>query len=122
MLNKQKTFSIDLSIFAGKVSDMAPGNLPPGVSPDCSDMFFGGQYTATRPAFIQALDSALGEGDVLSHNDYPLPTGQTQNVLLYEDDGSLWTKNVQTDVTTQVGSVTPGARFKSIAAFNKFFM
>lgn len=101
---------------------MAAGNLPAGASPVCSDMFFGGQYTATRPALVHAFaDPLVEDADILSHNDYPLPNGQSQTVVLYSD-GSVWCENVQTTTATQVGAVTPGARFKSIAAFDKFFM
>jgi hypothetical protein len=89
MLNKDKTFSIDLSIFGGKVSDMAPGNLPAGSSPDCQDMFFSGQYTATRPALLRALAFAFGSGSVVSHNDYPQPNALNKRIVLYSD-GSLW--------------------------------
>jgi hypothetical protein len=122
VLNKSKTFSIDLSIFGGKVSDMAPGNLPAGSSPVCGDMFFGGQYTATRPALIHTLSGSGRAGlQVFSHNDYPQPNGQTETILLF-DDGQVWYDNPFTTATAQIAQVTPGSRFKSIAAFNKFFM
>ena len=127
MINKRKTFSLDLSIFGGKVSDMAPGNLPAGSSPLCGDMFFSGQYTATRPALMHTL-SNIGYGgsgrpgfQIFSHNDYPQPNGQTETIALY-DDGQLWYDNPFTSSTAQIAQVTPGSRFKSIAAFNKFFM
>src|SRR5271170_5989798 len=54
-LNAEQTFSLDLSIFGGKMSDMAAANAPAGVSVSCSDMFFSAQYTATRPALIHAF-------------------------------------------------------------------
>lgn len=100
---------------------MAPGNLPKGVSPACNDMMFGGQWTATRAALVHCLNTALGTGDILSHNDYPQQDGSTVTVMLYED-GTLWTKNVQSGATVEIGSVTPGVRFKSVAALDHFFM
>jgi hypothetical protein len=113
---------MDLSLFGGKVTDMAAGNIPAGTSPSCSDMFFSGQYVATRPAMVHALNNALVEGaNIISHLDYPQTTGQTETVIQYSD-GSIWTNNVQTQVSTQVGSISPNTRFKAVAAFGKFFM
>lgn len=120
-INDNQTVSQDLSLFGGQVKDIAPGNLPAGVSPQCQDMFFSGQYTATRPALYHVLASALGTGDILSHNDYPQQNGTTETVIQYAD-GSLWTRNVQTGSATQVGTSSPGVRFNSVSAFNHFFM
>ena len=119
-INANETFTIDLSVFGSLVKDLAPANLPAGASPDNADCFYGAQYVATRPAFIQVLQNVL-TGDVLSHLDYPQPTGQTNTITL-TDDGAITSSNVQTGVQTQLGQVTPGVRFKAIAAFDKFFM
>src|SRR5208282_652819 len=121
MINANDAFTLDLSLFAGKVSDMAPGNIPAGASPGCLDMWFGGQYTATRPAWLHALPNAFGSGDILSHLDYPQPTGETNLIALYSD-GSLWQNNVQDGTYQKLGWVSPGVRFKAVAAFDKFFM
>ena len=95
MLNDKGLYSEDLSLFGGQVLDIAAGNLPKGSSPQCSDMFFSGQYVATRPALSHLLSSHLvGGANILSHDDYPLPKGQSETVMLY-DDGSIWTNNVQ---------------------------
>lgn len=120
-INAEGTFSLDLSLFAGKVTDMAPGNLPAGVSPDCSDVWFGAQYVATRPALIHTLNAALDGGDIVSHLDYPQSTGETKCVILY-DTGSLWTNSAQTGMSSELGQVAPGSQFKAVSAFNKFFM
>lgn len=121
MFNDLGYFTSDLSTFGGQVKDMAAGNIPAGASSGCSDMFFSGQYTATRPALIHSLAAPLGVGDILSNNDYPQQDGTTKNMLLYAD-GSIWSKNVQTGATAQVGTATPGVRFHSVAAFDHFFM
>ena len=120
--SKNDTFELDLSLFAGKVSDMAPGNLPAGPSPYCTDVFFGAQWVATRPALIHTLSGALVENaDILSHLDYRQPTGQTNCMILYED-GSLWSNNVESGNSTKVYNAAPLIRFKAVAAFDKFFM
>ena len=121
MINDKDMVSEDLSLFAGQVKDMAPGNLPKGTSPACNDMMFSGQWTATRAALAHCLLAALGTGDILSHNDYPQQDGSTETIVLYED-GTLWTRNVQSGATNNIGTVTPGVRFKSVAAFDHFFM
>jgi len=121
-INAEKTFSLDLSLFGGKVSDIAAGNTPAGTSPFCLDMFFGAQYVATRPALIHSLNAALASGaDVLSHLDFPQSTGQTNCIILYENC-TLWSNNVQSGTSVQLGTATPGCRFKAVAAFNHFFM
>ena len=47
-----------IEIFGGLVSDMAPADLPHGVSPDCQDVLFSSGGVATRPG-LQALFGPL---------------------------------------------------------------
>src|SRR5262249_26170312 len=43
------SFDAPIEIFSGLVTDMAPAELPQGVSPDCQDVVFSNGGVATRP-------------------------------------------------------------------------
>src|ERR1041385_2765430 len=52
------SFDAPIEIFSGLVTDMAPADLPHGVSPDCQDVVFSSGGVATRPG-LQTLFGAL---------------------------------------------------------------
>ena len=120
-LNAEQTFSLDLSLFGGKVNGIAAANLPPGSSPDCTDVFFLPQQVATRPAFIYALDDTLGSKDIMSHAPYSSPNG-LKYIISAASDGSLNSYNVKAGTDASLGTCEAGARFASTEAFAKFFM
>lgn len=120
-LNTEQTFSLDLSLFSGKVNGIAAANLPPGSSPDCTDVFFLPQQVATRPAFIYALDDTLGSKDIMSHAPYSSPNG-LKYIISAASDGSLNSYDVKAGMNAPLGTCEAGARFASTEAFAKFFM
>lgn len=119
-LNAEQTFSLDLSLFGGKVNGIAAANLPPGSSPDCADMFFLPQQVATRPAFEHALSDSYGSVNIMSHAPYSAPSGSKYIVSL-DSSGKMNLTNVSTGSNSNLGTVEIGARFSSVEAFSKIF-
>ena len=126
-INAEQTFSLDLSLFGSKVSDINPANLPAGVSPDNSNCFYYPQGVATRPSFIHALASAIGEVSVMSHKPY-LPPGGTYNIVALDSGLGLSSYNVITGDLDSLFTLSPWAGigsqkyFSGAQIFDKFFM
>jgi hypothetical protein len=128
-INPGSSFSGDLSTFGSKVSDIAPSNLPAGVSPDCENMFYYAQSVATRPAFIHALgvNGTFGDAAVMSHAPYSIPGG-IFNIAALDSEQNIWEYDVLAKKSTKLlqtsawlGS-TQQKYFSGSQLFNKFFM
>jgi hypothetical protein len=126
-INSEQTFSLDLSLFGSKVSDLHPANLPAGVSPDNSNIFYYPQGAATRPAFIHVLNQALtNDPAVMSHAPYT-PPGGTYNIVTLDSDRNIWNYNVVSGAATELFTLSPWLTnnqkyFNSAQLFDKFFM
>lgn len=121
-------FSLDLSLFGSKVTDLEAADLPMGAMPANGElMFFAGAY-ATRPAFVRNLLSPLGsltgntDVQVTGVADYPAPDGDFFTIL--EDNfGNIWTDDVVAQTGPQpLTTVSAGTSFRSTAAFSKLWM
>src|SRR5579863_4156453 len=85
-----------LSVFGGLVTEMAPPDVPEGVSPDCQDVVFAPGEVSSRPGFQRQL-SPVGSS-ITSAKSFvcPDPTsayGTLQN-LYFDAGGNLWVENV----------------------------
>lgn len=126
MLNQEQTFSLDLSLFGSKVSDLNPANLPAGVSPNNSNVFYYPQGVATRPAFIHAT-SAFSHGEILSHAPY-VPPGGMYNIMALDENQNIWENNVITGMQSILFTLSPWNStsnqkyFNGAQLFDKFFM
>ena len=127
-INSEQTFSLDLSLFGSKVSDLNAANLPAGVSPDNSNIFFYPQGAATRPAFIHALANPFsGSSHVLSHAPYT-PPGGTYNIVALDANQNIWQNNVVSGVSEKLFTLSPWFNahnqkyFNGAQLFDKFFL
>lgn len=102
------------------MSDLAPGNLPAGASPDNQNCFFIAQEVATRPAMINAL-SGSGSINTMSHAPYVPPTGR-KYIMALDSEGNINQYDVAGESISIIGTVPAGHRFSSASAFGKFFM
>jgi len=128
LLNQEQTFSLDLSLFGSKVSDLNAANLPAGVSPDNNNVFFYPQGVATRPAFIHALANPFsGASYVMSHAPYTPPGGGYYIVAL-DDAQNIWEYNVVEGTALKLFTLSKWLSgddqkyFNSAQLFDKFFM
>jgi len=97
---------IPLSLFGGENLELAPPDIPEGVSPDCQDVVFLPGSVASRPGLRRTfppLGSAgrFNSGSVVYQKSYVTPVGNTLNLFL-TTDGTLW----QEDVTNAPGVVS----------------
>ena len=60
------SFDAPIEIFSGLVTDMAPAELPQGVSPDCQDVVFSNGGVATRPG-LQTLFGPLAGNPTINY-------------------------------------------------------
>lgn len=117
--NATESFNQALEIFSSLYQDMAPPDVPPGLSPDCQDIEFLPGSVFTRRA-LNKFFSAPQEptSDLVSVAEYPLPDGDYLSAFLYST-GNLFQSKLSTGVVSQIGSVAAGCQFKSANAFNK---
>ena len=119
-----------LTVFGGKVSEMAPIDLPEGVTPDCSDVEFVPGSVFSRRALQKVFKTPFPKGGplgivptVVYSKSYVTPTGGIQNLYI-DSNGIIWMEDF-TDTPgsyTEIGSITPGALVKSVTAFGREYI
>lgn len=121
-LNPRGTFSLDLSLFGSRITDIQPTDLPAGVSPDNENCWFQPGMVATRPRFQRLLQTPIaGNPSILSATEYQAISGALPTVFL-DSNGSLWINDpVNPTVTTEIATTIPGLRAKFSNSFGKLF-
>ena len=66
---------VAIELFGGLVTDMAPADLPAGVSPDCQDVKFVSGSVQTRPGLQSIFGAIAGTPKVNYLKTYVTPTG-----------------------------------------------
>jgi hypothetical protein len=120
---------IPLSVFGGQVTEMAPPNLPEGVSPDAPDVVFTPGGVRTRPGLKKVFAAEFPKGaapkvgTLVWGKTYFSPNGGIENLYL-DSNGFLWWEDVVNTpgAYTQIGSVTPGSYAKSVTAFGREYI
>src|SRR6202035_4172110 len=105
-----------IEIFGGLVSDMAPADLPHGVSPDCQDVLFSSGGVATRPG-LQALFGPLAGNPTVNYVKTYETLNTTLRTLLLDSNGILYK---ETSPGT-LASVTTGLAVNSYANSTTLF-
>ena len=117
---------VTLSLFGGRKTDMAPADLPEGLSPDTEDgIYLPGEWQS-RPALqrlfgpgqvLPAGTSVLYEKTYIQPNDNPL-------TLILTSDGKLWVEDITNSplVPTQLGAFTPGLYAQSVTEFGREYI
>src|SRR5258707_11812560 len=78
-----------IEIFGGLVSDMAPADLPHGVSPDCQDVLFSSGGVATR-AGLQPLFGPLAGNPTVNYVKGHIKPKGTLRTVAQDADGILY--------------------------------
>ncbi len=120
---------LPLTVFGGRVTDMAAETLPQGVSPDNADVAFLAGRVFSRPCLQKTLNvpfpaNAAGVvPTVMSMDTYTTPLGDVTNLYL-DSNGSLWSEDVSNSPGnyTLIGSVTPGSYFKGVSAYGRKYL
>lgn len=112
---------VALDLFGGLVTDMAPGDLPLGVSPDCQDVAFMAGSVMTRPGLLSVFTPIAGNPTVNYLKTYITPA-QAERMLALDSNGALW-KEASPGVLSQIGSNLPlVARAKSSTIFGREYI
>lgn len=119
-----------LSVFGGLVTEVAPPDLPEGVSPDNGDVVFTPGSVASRPCLKKVFATPFPAGGpfnivptITYAKSYVGPTGQIDNLYL-DSNGILWLEDFSNSpgIKTQIGAVTPGTYAKSATAFGREYI
>lgn len=114
MNNVEGCVEFPLTVFAGENTELAPSNIPQGLSPGCSDMAFQPGQGYTRPP-LQVLDTLGTTAQVLYSTSYTQNDG-TVIQLRFTSDGGIYANGVL------LYSTAAGNRFLSIPAFGRVYI
>lgn len=125
--NAQGSAEAPLSVYGGLVTEMAPPNVPEGVSPDCQDVVFAPGEVGSRPATKKVFAAPFASPTVSAKsfvNPDPIGTyAGTQNLYL-DAAGNLWVELISAPgVKNLIASgLTPNSYMKSVTAFNREYI
>jgi hypothetical protein len=120
VINAQDAFNQALELFSSLFTDMAPSDLPAGLSPANQDISYLPGQVATRPALQRDSAAAPDSTNQVSLAEYAAPSGDCFAMRLYSS-GNLFSQDEATLVFTKIASVIPGSQFRSVTAFDKQF-
>ena len=124
-----KDAPISISVFGGRVTEMAAPDLPEGVSPDESDCVYQPGSVASRPALQKVFAAPFPLGgpsnyrpSIVYGKSFASPTGGIANLYL-DSNNILWWEDLinSPGVTTQLSTLL-GRWAKSITAFGREYM
>lgn len=115
------TVDAPLKIFGGLVTDMAPADLPHGVSPDCQDVTFGNGGVATRPGLQPLFGPLPGNPTVNYLKTYTTPNG-TQRVLALDGAGNLYKETAPGTLTPIAMGLAPSSHGSSCTLFGREYL
>src|SRR5690349_13965019 len=78
-----------LDIFGGLVTDMQPGDLPLGVSPDCQDVAFAAGSVRTRPG-LQSVFAPIAGNPTINYLKTYITPAEAERMLALDSNGVLW--------------------------------
>ena len=111
---------IPLDVFSGQSTDYSPPDLPPGASPDCSDIVFElAGAVKTRPGLLAKISGLSGKG--LYEKTYsPLP-GVIKNLIL--DSSGTLSQETSDGVTSVISNAIKANSYgKSITQYGREYI
>lgn len=81
---------IPLETFGGRVTEMAPTDLPEGVSPDEQDNTYVPGAVLTRPCLQRVLSNGPANTAVTYQKSCVFPTGVIRNLYLFSNGQLMW--------------------------------
>ena len=116
---------VTLSLFAGMKTDVAPSDLPEGLTPDTQDgIYLPGQWQS-RPGVgrLYATGKLTPGSTVLYEKTYVQPNDEPLTLLL-TSDGTLWAEDVTNDPGNPavIGEIAAGLSAQSVTAFGREYI
>jgi hypothetical protein len=112
------TTDAPLDIFGGLVTDMAPADLPSGVSPDCADVAFVPGAVKTRPGLVSMYTPIAGNPTVNYLKTFIQPN-LIETLLALDSGGTLWGELTPGTLTQIAAGIVAGARADSTTLFGR---
>src|SRR5258708_4159793 len=115
------SFDAPIEIFGGLVTDMAPADLPHGVSPDCQDVVFSNGGVATRPG-LEALFGPLSGNPTVNY----VKTYETLNAILrtmvLDSNGVLYKETTPGTLSSIATGLAANAYANSTTLFGREYL
>jgi hypothetical protein len=115
------TSDAPLDLFGGLVTDMAPCDLPPGVSPDCADVAFIAGAVKTRPGLLSIYAPLAGNPTINYLKTYIQPN-LAQTLLALDSAGTLWGEMSPGSLSPVAAGLAPNSRAKSATLFGREYI
>jgi hypothetical protein len=110
-----------LDIFGGLVTDMQPGDLPLGVSPDCQDVAFAPGSVRTRSG-IQPVFAAIAGNPTVNYLKTYITPAEVERMLALDSSGVLWKESAPGVLAQVTGNLPLAARAKSTTLFGREYI
>src|SRR6266481_2205509 len=115
------SFDAPIEIFSGLVTDMAPADLPHGVSPDCQDVVFSTGGVATRPG-LQALFGPLAGNPTVNYLKTYETLNATLRTMLLDSNGVLYKETTPGTLASVATGLAPNAYANSTTLFGREYL
>jgi len=115
------TIDAPLEIFGGVVTDMAPADLPQGVSPDCADVAFLQGGVKTRPG-LQSVFTALGGNPTVNYLKTYITLNLTERLLVLDALGNLWKETSPAVLANVAAGLAVNAYGRSATLFGREYL
>lgn len=110
-----------LDIFGGLVTDMQPGDLPLGVSPDCQDVAFAAGSVRTRPG-LQAVFAPIAGNPTVNYLKTYITPAQAERMLALDSSGVLWEEATPGALTQIAWNFPANSRAASATLFGREYI
>src|SRR5579862_3181138 len=119
------TTDAPLDLFGGLVTDMAPADLPPGVSPDCADVAFVPGAVKTRPGLVSMYAPIVvpgGGNPTVNYLKSFVQPNLAETLLALDSSGTLWGELAPGALTEIASGIVAGARASSATLFGREYI
>ena len=115
------SFDAPIEIFSGLVTDMAPADLPHGVSPDCQDVVFSSGGVSTRPGLLALFGPLAGNPTINYLKTYETPNA-TLRALALDSNGILYKETIPGTLASVASGLAPNAYANSTTLFGREYL
>jgi hypothetical protein len=115
------SFDAPIEIFSGLVTDMAPADLPHGVSPDCQDVVFSSGGVATRPGLQVLFGPLAGNPTIKYLKTYETPSAAIRAMAL-DANGVLYKEATPGTLSVVANGLAPNAYANSTTLFGREYL
>lgn len=121
-INTLGNIDVPLELFGGLDTELAPSDLPEGVSPANQDVVFLPGSVATRPALHRIFSTPFSENPTYEKT-YLQPNGEALNLFL-DANGVVYQEDVENapGVATQISQQEAGSTAQSATAFGREYI